>query len=71
MSIDVDYLKEILIKKGETLEEGLSDEEFKKIENCYSIKFPTSLRTLYKLNHFCLVALVFIIGGIFPKIMLK
>ena len=48
MSIDVNYLKEILIKKGETLEEGLSDEEFKKIEICYSIKFPISLRTLYK-----------------------
>lgn len=48
MSIDIDYLKEILIKKGETLEEGLSDEEFKKIEICYSIKFPISLRTLYK-----------------------
>jgi hypothetical protein len=48
MSLDVNYIKEILIKKGFTLEEGLSDEEFEKIENFYSIKFPISLRTLYK-----------------------
>jgi len=48
MSLDVNYLKEILIKKGITIEEGLSDEEFEKIENFYSIKFPISLRTLFK-----------------------
>ena len=48
MSLDVNYIKEILIKKGFTLEKGLSDEEFEKIENFYSIKFPISLRTLYK-----------------------
>ncbi len=48
MSLDVNYIKEVLIQKGITLEEGLSDEEFEKIENFYSIKFPISLRTLYK-----------------------
>ena len=31
----LNYIKEILIKKGFTLEEGLSDEEFEKIENFY------------------------------------
>ena len=45
---DINKIKEILIKKGEKLDEGLTDEEFQKIENFYSIKFPISLRTLYK-----------------------
>ena len=43
---DIDKIKEILIKNGEKLDEGLTDEEFQKIENFYSIKFPISLRTL-------------------------
>ena len=37
-----------MIKSKVKLYEGLTDEEFDKIEKFYSIKFPISLRTLYK-----------------------
>lgn len=48
MSINIEKIKEVLIKNNITLYDGLTDEEFEKIEKFYSIKFPISLRTLYK-----------------------
>ena len=48
MSINIESIREVLIKNNIKLYEGLTDEEFEKIENFYSIKFPISLRTLYK-----------------------
>ena len=48
MSINIEKIREILTKKEIKLYEGLTDEEFEKIEKFYSIKFPISLRTLYK-----------------------
>ena len=53
MSLDVNYINEVLIQKGITHEEGLSDEEFEKIENFYSIKFPIALEVAI------LIAIVF------------
>ena len=48
MSINIERIREILTNNEIKLFEGLTDEEFEKIENFYSIKFPTSLRILYK-----------------------
>ena len=48
MSINIERIKEILVKHNVQLFEGLTDEEFDKIESFYSIKFPSSLRLLYK-----------------------
>lgn len=48
MSINIENIREIMIKNNVKLYEGLTDEEFEKIESFYSIKFPISLRTLYK-----------------------
>ena len=48
MSINIENIREVLIKNNIKLYEGLTDEEFEKIENFYSIKFPISLRALYK-----------------------
>ena len=48
MSINIEKIKEVLIKNNITLYDGLTDEEFENIEKFYSIKFPISLRTLYK-----------------------
>ena len=62
MSINIERIKEILVKHNIQLFEGLTDEEFDKIESFYSIKFPSSLRLLYKSFY-----LHFIIGEIFPK----
>lgn len=48
MSINIEKIRETLIQNNIKLYEGLTDEEFETIENFYSIKFPISLRTLYK-----------------------
>ena len=48
MLINIERIREILTKNEIKLFEGLTDEEFEKIENFYSIKFPISLRILYK-----------------------
>ena len=47
MTINIEKIREILIKSKVKLYEGLTEEEFEKIENFYSIKFPISLRILY------------------------
>ena len=47
MSINIERIKEILVKHDVQLFQGLTDEEFDKIESFYSIKFPSSLRLLY------------------------
>ena len=46
MSINIEKIRERLIQNNIKLYEGLTEEEFEKIENFYSIKFPISLRTL-------------------------
>ena len=48
MSINIESIRKTLIQNNIKLYEGLTDEEFEKIENFYSIKFPISLRALYK-----------------------
>ena len=41
-------IKEILDKSGLKYEKGLSDEEIRKIEKLYDIKFPTELKQMYR-----------------------
>jgi len=48
MSLNVDKLRTILENNGIQIYEGLTEEEFYKIESFYSIKFPKVLRILYK-----------------------
>ena len=48
MSLNVDKLRTILENNGKQIYEGLTEEEFDKIESFYSIKFPKVLRILYK-----------------------
>ena len=48
MSINIENIRERLIQNNIKLYEGLTEEEFEKIENFYSIKFPISQWTLYK-----------------------
>ena len=48
MTINIERIKEVLLKHDIKLDEGLTEEEFDKIESLYSIKFPSSLRLLYK-----------------------
>ena len=48
MSINFERIRERLIQNNIKLYEGLTEKEFEKIEIFYSIKFPISLRTLYK-----------------------
>ena len=43
MIINIENIRETLIKNNVALYDGLTDEEFEKIENFYSIKFPISL----------------------------
>ena len=48
MSLNIEKLREILKNKGIQIYEGLTEEEFEKIEKVYLIKFPKVLRLLYK-----------------------
>ena len=48
MSFNIKKIRKILENKGIEIYDGLSDEEFEKIENFYNIKFPKVLRILYK-----------------------
>ena len=48
MSINVEKIRQILENKGIEIHNGLSDEEFEKIEKFYNIKFPKVLKILYK-----------------------
>lgn len=48
MSLNIEKLRKILENKGIEIYEGLTDEEFEKIESFYNIKFPQVLRILYK-----------------------
>ena len=48
MSINVEKIRQILENKGIEIHNGLSDEEFEKIEKFYNIKFPRVLKILYK-----------------------
>ena len=48
MSLKIEKIQQILENKEIELLNGLSDEEFKKIEKFYNIKFPKVLRILYK-----------------------
>ena len=48
MSINLEKIRHILENKGIEIYDGLSEEEFEKIENFYNIKFPKVLRILYK-----------------------
>ena len=43
MTFNIENIREKLLKNNITLYDGLTDEEFEKIENFYSIKFPISL----------------------------
>lgn len=47
-SLNIEKLRKILENKGIEINEGLTDEEFEKIESFYNIKFPQVLRILYK-----------------------
>ena len=48
MSFNIEKIRHILENKGIEIYDGLSEEEFEKIENFYNIKFPKVLRILYK-----------------------
>ena len=48
MSINIEKIRQILENKGIEIHNGLSDEEFEKIEKFYNIKFPRVLKILYK-----------------------
>ena len=48
MALNVQKIRDILEKKGIEIYDGLTDKEFEKIENFYSIKFPQVLRCLFK-----------------------
>ena len=48
MSINIEKIRQILENKGIEIHNGLSDEEFEKIEKFYNIKFPKVLKILYK-----------------------
>ena len=48
MSFNIEKIRNILENKGIEIYDGLSEEEFEKIENFYNIKFPNVLRILYK-----------------------
>ena len=46
MSLNIEKLREILKNKGIQIYEGLTEEEFEKIEKVYLIKFPKVLRLI-------------------------
>ena len=48
MSLKIEKIRQILENKEIEILNGLSDEEFEKIEKFYNIKFPKVLRILYK-----------------------
>ena len=48
MTLNTEKLRQILENKGIELQEGLTEEEFEKIENFYNIKFPKVLKILYE-----------------------
>ena len=48
MSLKIEKIRQILENKEIEILNGLSDEEFEKIEKFYNIKFPKVLKILYK-----------------------
>ena len=63
LKMKIDKIKKLLLENNIHIEQGLSDDEVRKIEKIYNVKFPSSGWNFIKI--YCLFQNIFITGEIF------